>query len=212
MNEHRTMFRKKWKALCLLPFIGLLAGCNFNLFDGPSFDDDISSDHNVSRYLDELPYESHIGANKFGCYMDGELMASQGCFQVTHWILGHIDYVKGSLWYDFYGDWKYLYLSFLTERADVSMCFYSKPSVGMNTCKIRLGSNDGDAVGVVLDAQVEITCYDELWSIASGRFASIDIPLYDVDGNYVATACLTDGRFDVKYSSYKEWAIISPDV
>ena len=196
MNEHRTMFRKKWKALCLLPFVGLLAGCN--IFDGPSFDDDISSDHNVSRYLDELPYESHIGANKFGCYMDGEVMASQGCFQASHFLdLSHIEYVRGFGGLKPDGSLSYADLRFNTKGADFQMEF-SSTSMETSTCQLSVYGKEDGLSGIVSEAFVEVTYFNSLMGVISGCFGPVDVPMYDKAGNWVKTVCLTDGLFDVQ--------------
>ena len=192
MNEHRTMFRKKWKALCLLPFIGLLAGCY--PWSDPIWG--LNDDPNESRYLQYLPYETHIGANKFGCYMDGELAASQGEFQKGsskgEYVMGVFARVRAAL-----------SLSFDTEHATFFFENTSAPFVGTNAFRIRVTMKQEDASGMVEDVPVEITCFDEALGIASGRFGPVDVPLYDAGGHLLRAVCLTDGRFDVQM--YYQW-------
>ena len=71
------MFYKKWKALWLLPLIGLMAGC----MPSAIFENDFGGDHNAPCELDYLPYETNIGANKFGCYMDEGCWPCKGIFK-----------------------------------------------------------------------------------------------------------------------------------
>ena len=194
--EHKKMFLKKWKALCLLPFIGLMAGCSpfgylIELYPEKSLDR-----HNQSCYLQEMPYETHIGANKFGCYVDGELAASQGDFQKGayqgQYVMGVMGRVSVS--------WSKaaLGLSFDTEYATFIFEDESAPFVGTNAFRVKVTMKQEDASGMVEDAPVEITYFNETSRIVSGRFGSVDVPLYDADGNFLRTVCLTDGLFDVK--------------
>lgn len=46
--------------------------CDFHLYD---------PDKPKPGYLDEMPEETSIGANTFGCYVNGELAATQGWYQ-----------------------------------------------------------------------------------------------------------------------------------
>ena len=193
--EWKTLFYKKWKALCLLPFIGLLAGCypwSDPLWNGWEMNDEL----NESRYLQYLPYETHIGANKFGCYIDGELAASQGVYQEGsnkgEYVMGVFARVRMALT-----------LSFDTEHATFFFENTSAPFIGTNAFCMRVTMKQEDASGMVEDAPVEITCFDEALGIASGRFGPVDVPLYDADGHLLRTVCLTDGLFDVQM--YYQW-------
>ena len=190
--EYKKLFFKKWKALCLLPFIGLLAGC----MPSAIFDNDFGNDHNAPCELDYLPYETSIGANKFGCYMDGELAASQGEFQKGsskgEYVMGVFARVRAAL-----------SLSFDTEHATFFFENTSAPFVGTNAFRIRVTMKQEDASGMVEDVPVEITCFDEALGIASGRFGPVDVPLYDAGGHLLRAVCLTDGRFDVQM--YYQW-------
>ena len=192
MNEHRTMFRKKWKALCLLPFIGLLAGCY--PWSDPIWG--LNDEPNNSRYLKYLPYETHIGANKFGCYVDGKVAASQGVFQKS---FNQGEYVMGV----FARTRETLTFTFDTKHATFFFDNTSAPFVGTNSFRIRVAMKQEDASGIAENASVEITCFDEALGIASGRFGPVDVPLYDADGNFLRTVCLTDGLFDVQM--YYQW-------
>ena len=186
--EHEKLFLKKWKALCLLPFIGLMmAGCY--PWSDPIWG--LNDEPNASRYLQYLPYETRIGANKFGCYVDGELAASQGVFQKS---FDQGEYVMGV----FARTRKALTFTFDTEHATFFFENTSAPFVGVNAFRIRVAMKQEDASGMVENVPVEITYFNEASRIVSGRFGSIDVPLCDKAGNWVKTVCLTDGLFDVK--------------
>lgn len=190
--EWKTLFYKKWETLCLLPLIGLLAGCY--PWSDPIWG--LNDEPNDSRYLKYLPYETHIGANKFGCYVDGKVAASQGVFQKSfnqgEYVMGVLDRARMALT-----------LTFDTKHATFFFENTLAPFVGVNAFRIRVTMKQEDASGMVEDAPVEITCFDEALGIASGRFGPVDVPLYDADGHLLRTVCLTDGLFDVQM--YYQW-------
>ena len=199
--EQKKLFFKRWQALWLLPLIGLMAGCHpWGIGDGDIYTiytiDKEFDRHNQSCYLQEMPYETHIGANKFGCYVDGELAASQGEFQEgayeNQYVMGVMGRVSVS--------WAKaaLGLSFDTEHAAFIFEDESVPFVGTNSFRVKVTMKQEDASGVVEDALVEITYFDDASRIVSGRFGPVDVPLHDADGHLLRTVRLTDGRFDVK--------------
>ena len=183
------MFFKKWKALCLLPFIGLLAGC----MPSAIFDNDFGNDHNAPCELDYLPYETSIGANKFGCYMDGELLAVQGHFQEP--CRGLIDNMEGE--WDSYG--QRALLNFYLDYVDMVIDIASRPVTGMNLCRLEMKCPEAGLRGAADGVSVGIICFDEANGIISGRFGPVDVPLCDDAGDVVKTVRLTDGRFDMKF-------------
>ena len=186
--EWETMFYKKWKALWLLPLIGLMAGC----MPSAIFENDFGGDHNAPCELDYLPYETNIGANKFGCYMDGGLLAVQGHFQEP--CRGIIDNMEGT--WDSHG--QRMLLKFYLEYVDIVVDIASKPVAGMNLCRLEMKCSEAGLRGAADAVSMELTCFDEGNGIVSGRFSSIDVPMYDKAGNWVKTVCLTDGLFDVQ--------------
>ena len=187
--EWKTLLYKKWKALCLLPFVGLLAGC----MPSAIFDNDFGNDHNAPCELDYLPYETSIGANKFGCYMDGELLAVQGHFQEP--CRGLIDNMEGE--WDSYG--QRALLNFYLDYVDMVIDIASRPVAGMNLCRLEMKCPEAGLRGAADGVSVGIICFDEANGIISGRFGPVDVPLCDDAGDVVKTVRLTDGRFDMKF-------------
>lgn len=185
------------KLLCLFFIFLLLSSCD-RLFDSND------SDESKPGYLDYLPEKTQVGANTFGCYINGELAASKSRYQiegVKSSMLGPYDYVNGfwGIYSGFLNREKVdtiMRLRILLKQAYLSMEFDSLHRDKYN-CEVYIQFRDNPDLSGSVVTTVDITKLDRSNHIISGEFKAINVPLYRID----SVVHLRKGRFDIKYGT-----------
>ena len=151
-----------------------------------------------SCYLDYLPKKTQIGANTFGCYINGELAASKGYSQREGDNTGYVN-----------GFWRKYSDFFDRERNDTIMRFdfevkqaslyieYSYLQRNIYECEVYIRFRDNPDLSGSIDTIINVTRFDRSAHIISGELNALDIPLYNKD----SVVHLRKIRFDIKYGS-----------
>lgn len=172
-------------------FIALIAICSCDLLPDP--------DYPKEGYLNYMPEETQIGANTFGCYINGKLVAVQGKYKqegTAPSILWFGSIVKGFYSKEISGDttmliniqispYEHILLQVTNLRLDTNSVF---------ECHYCSDKIEGKVPPYVA-ANVHITKFNKDEQVISARFDTIVIPALD---NYPYME-LTNGQFDIKY-------------
>lgn len=145
------------------------------------------------RYLNQMPKETSIGANTFGYYINGKLIAAQGYYQEEESFFVNGDWHKFS---------EYTRMSLQASSGKhyyMMMQIYDTIRLGINDCFFHIEYNTSGLPGGSgnIKALVDITKFDTIEHIISGRFNDITIPIEFIDS--ISIAYITNGQFDVKY-------------
>ena len=147
-------------------------------------------------YLDYFPKKTQVGANTFGCYINGELAASQGYFQeegIRSSMLGPYGYANG-----YWGIYPDTIMRFDIRLKQVSIIMrYVYLHKGIYDCEVNIRFRDNQDLFGSAVTTVNITKLDRLNHIISGEFGALEIPLYKTD----SIVYLNKVRFDIKYGS-----------
>ena len=185
----------------LTRFIGIIFvvlgiyGCQYEILD-PGW----------RGYFGDMPEETSVGANTFGCYISGELVASgevpqkEGLKETWWWprfVNGFWDRYSDS--YQIPDTWMFKDTTYTKMRLDfqgknhtLQLTISDIPVVGTHDCRFWLRFSSSESSGIVFQSPVEITTFDTVNQIISGRFNE------DVDwGDSIIH--ITEGQFDIKY-------------
>ena len=151
-------------------------------------------------YLDQMPEETSIGANTFGCYINGELAAAQGVYQEKGArYLPELPYVNG--FWDRYSGWINRDSIYTDMRLSFSSQYYymfiripGDLSLGANDCSFFISCDTSELVGT-FESLIDITVLDTKKQIISGRFDDMKVNFGDW------TIRITKGQFDVNYGT-----------
>ncbi len=150
-------------------------------------------------YLDYMPEETSIGANTFGCYVNGELAAARGPFQKDGTEL-YKPYVSG-FWdkYEYKND-TCMILDIVTKNYVFWIKIRKHPHLGENDMEFYADKRESDISFGGSDAVLNIIRFDTVEHIISGRFDNIKVPSTPIyDSNITDTLYITNGQFDIKY-------------
>lgn len=199
-------FRQYLEMFFLLLFLLLFVGCEL---------EDSDSDIPKPGYLKKMPEETSIGANTFGCYVNGELVAVRGRYQQQggkpNYLGWYMQLVNG--FYEMSDDYsKTMVLDIDVNKPNEGALhfLFKNPQKGFVECKVYYatsieitpsgisevgmaavfsGSTDSAFVNIMnMDIDSQIIC---------GRFDSISVVVENGVDSF--NVFLTDGYFDVKY-------------
>ena len=150
-------------------------------------------------YLDQMPEETSIGANTFGCYINGELAAAQGVYQEKGAeYFPELPYVNGfwsrypSVWND--STCTYTGLDFDSKYFSIYIELRHDPFLGVNNCNFSIRCDTLDQKPRrTKESSVNITALDTEKQIISGRFDDIYFESFKIH--------ITHGQFDVNYGT-----------
>lgn len=156
--------------------------------------------------LNQMPEETSIGANTFGCYINEELAALQGFFQqegiATNFWGAYTRYVNG-----FWGEYSKsldgnniytcMNLQANGELYYMYIKIYDTIYLGDNDCSIILELRDPKTLYGYIDNTINIINFDTIEHIISGRFDDITVPIQFTD----SIVYISKGQFDIKYGT-----------
>ena len=147
-----------------------------------------------AAYLDYMPEETNIGANTFGCYVNGKLEAVRGLFQ-KEGIAPHLGSYVNGFWEKYKNDTT-LKLHIISKQATFYIHLHKCPHLGDNNCSFYLSLQSvSQGSGSIDTTSIDILKFDTISHIISGRFNDITIPMQFPE----SIVHLTDGQFDIKY-------------
>lgn len=143
-------------------------------------------------YLNQMPKETSIVQYIWILY-NGKLIAAQGYYQEEESFFVNGDWHKFS---------EYTRMSLQASSGKhyyMMMQIYDTIRLGINDCFFHIEYNTSGLPGGSgnIKALVDITKFDTIEHIISGRFNDITIPIEFIDS--ISIAYITNGQFDVKY-------------
>lgn len=213
MNKH-----SKIKLFMLLLSASLLLGGCEKILTNP-FPDEDEQEKTYSGFLQEMPKVTNMGANTFGCYINGELMASQGYFQKEgidpsgYWPTGHVNgFFAERISFVTKKAHKEMELDFKLECGEMVIQIDTVPQNGLNDCILGMTLKGGTSNYSGSTKTIINIFFDKKNRIISGKFDDVRMEASreasgwesgtsqscDIQSDIILLY-LTDGRFDVKY-------------
>lgn len=162
------------------------------------------SDNPQPGYLNKMPEKTSIGANTFGCYVNGELLASQGWYQqegIEPYLWGSYSRYVNGFCYENNGT-KTMYLRMGTKYALFSFKLDDKICLGENECSLLVTLKDRvPSFARLLVTTINVTRFDSIEHVISGKFDGITLheEPSDINSNVIVSISISQGQFDIKY-------------